>query len=195
MPLADSGRQLDQGADVMAKILIVYFSVKGQTLGPGMKIIDREKGNTAIAAEFIHQAVGGDMFEIKAAKEYPRDHMLLIEEAKRELDSGTRVPLKEYPEEGIEEYDTIFLGYPNWRNTMPMVMFTFLEHYDWTGKRIITFCTNEGSGLGSSVDDIRRSAKGADVTYGISIRGSQVKNMEERISAWAKSAISITGGN
>ena len=114
----------------MANILTVYFSMKGQTIGPGMKIAYQEKGNTKIAAEFIQKAVGGELFEIEADRNYSEDHMVLIDEAKQELNAGTRVPVKRYPD-ALEQYDTIFLGYPNWWNTMPMVLFTFLEHYDW----------------------------------------------------------------
>lgn len=172
----------------MAKAITIFFSIKGQTLGAGMKIIEQEKGNTAIAAELIHNAIGGKLFEIEAARVYSKDHMVLINESKQELQEETRVEVKKYPE-SLDDYDTIFLGYPNWWNTMPMVMFTFLEHYDRTDKRIIPFCTNEGSGFGESVRDIKKIAKGADVKDGISLTGSQVKNMEERISAWTKGQI------
>ena len=154
----------------MANILTVYFSMKGQTIGPGMKIAYQEKGNTKIAAEFIQKAVGGELFEIEADRNYSEDHMVLIDEAKQELNAGTRVPVKRYPD-ALEQYDTIFLGYPNWWNTMPMVLFTFLEHYDWTGKRIIPFCTNEGSGIGDSVRDIKKICTGADVEAGASFTG------------------------
>lgn len=170
----------------MAKILTVYFSMKGQTIGPGMQIVNLEKGNTAAAAEFIQQAIGGDLFEIEADRNYSEDHMILIDEAKRELTAGTRVPVKQYPND-LEQYDTIFLGYPNWWNTMPMVLFTFLEHYDWTGKRIIPFCTNEGSGVGDSIRDIKRICKGADVDHGISFTGSRVRDSKKQIIEWAKS--------
>lgn len=172
----------------MSKILTVYFSIKGQTIGPGMTITNQEKGNTKMAAEFIHNAVGGDLVEIEAAKVYPEDHMELIDIAKKELNSHTRVEVKNYPDNFVE-YDTVFFGYPNWWNTMPMVMFTFLEHYDWTGKRLIPFCTSEGSGFGSSIEDIKSTAKNADVKEGISLKGSQVKNMESKISDWAKGQI------
>lgn len=172
----------------MAKIITIYFSKKGQTIGPGMKIIWQEKGNTEIAAEFIKEAVGGELFEVEADRAYAEDHMALIEEAKRELQDGTRVPVKHYPAD-LEQYDTIFLGYPNWWNTMPMVLFTFLEHYDWNGKRIIPFCTNEGSGLGDSVRDIKRICKGADVNGGASFTGSTVSASKAKISQWAKSKI------
>ncbi len=172
----------------MAKILIVYFSMKGQTIGPGMKIACQEKGNTKIAAEFIQKAVGGDLFEIKADRVYSQNHMVLIDEAKQELNAGTRVPVKRYPD-ALEQYNTIFLGYPNWWNTMPMVLFTFLEHYDWTGKRIIPFCTNEGSGIGDSVQDIKKICKGADVDSGASFTGSHVSSSEAKIAEWAKNRL------
>lgn len=169
----------------MANILTVYFSMKGQTIGPGMKIAYQEKGNTKIAAEFIQKAVGGELFEIEADRNYSEDHMVLIDEAKQELNAGTRVPVKRYPD-ALEQYDTTFLGYPNWWNTMPMVLFTFLEHYDWTGKRIIPFCTNEGSGIGDSVRDIKKICTGADVEAGASFTGSRVSSFEAKIAEWAK---------
>lgn len=172
----------------MANILTVYFSLKGQTIGPGMKIANLEKGNTAVAAEYIHDAVGGGIFEIETVKTYLKDHMKMIQEAKEELESGTRVELKSFPED-FQKYDTIFLGYPNWWNTLPMPVVTFLEHFDWTGKRIIPFCTNEGSGLGESVNAIRRICVGADVDAGASFQGSKVRNSGKKITEWAKSRL------
>ena len=171
----------------MANIITIYFSIKGQTIGPGMKLTHLDKGNTAVAAEFIQKAVGGDLFEIEADRAYSEDHMVLTKEAKQELENGTRVPAKFYPD--LSRYDTVYLGYPNWWNTMPMVLFTFLEHYDWTGKRIIPFCTNEGSGLGNSVSDIKKLCPDAEVDEGASFTGSQVRESEGKIAGWAKSRL------
>ena len=79
------------------KILTVYFSLKGETIAPGMKVVNLEKGHTAQAAEYIQQAVGGDLFEVKTVKEYIKDHMKMIYEAKDELTKGIRPELKALP--------------------------------------------------------------------------------------------------
>ena len=171
----------------MANIITIYFSMKGQTIGPGMKMTNLDKGNTAVAAEFIQKAMGGDLFEIEADRTYSEDHMVLIKEAKQELENGTRVTVKSYP--NLSRYDTVYLGYPNWWNTMPMVLFTFLEHYDWTGKRIIPFCTNEGSRLGNSVADIMKLCPGVEVDEGASFTGSQVRELEGKIAGWAREKV------
>lgn len=172
----------------MEKILIAFFSLKGETIAPGMKIVNLEKGNTAVAAEYIWKAVGGDLFEIETVKTYMKDHMKMIYEAKAELESGIRVEVKGYPE-NFNEYDIVYLGYPNWWNTMPMPVVTFLEHMDWKGKRIIPFCTSEGSGQGNSIADMKKICIGADIDIGGAFIGSQVKGSEEKISAWAKSRL------
>lgn len=72
---------------------------------------------------------------------------------------------------------------------MPMPVVTFLEHFDWNGKRIIPFCTNEGSGIGNSIADMKKICIGADIDNGGSFIGSQVRNSEEKIVAWAKSRL------
>ena len=171
------------------KILTVYFSLKGETIAPGMKVVNLEKGHTAQAAEYIQQAVGGDLFEVKTVKEYIKDHMKMIYEAKDELTKGIRPELKALPDQ-FEQYDTVFLGYPNWWNTLPMPVVSFLEKLDWTGKRIIPFNTSEGSGLGKSVDRIREICKGATVEDGFALKGSQVDKQQAEIAAWAKEQLS-----
>ena len=91
--------------------------------------------------------------------------------------------------ESIEEYDTIFVGYPNWWGTMPMPVFTFLEHYDFTGKVLLPFCTNEGSGMGNSERDLKRICKGALVKPGLAIHGAEVKESQGKILSWLKKYI------
>ncbi len=67
---------------------------------------------------------------------------------------------------------------------MPMAVYTFLEHYDWQGKTIHPFCTNEGSGLSNTEQDIRRAAKGAQVARGLSLRGSEVEGAKPKLEQW-----------
>ncbi len=168
------------------KNLIIYFSHKGQTYCNGL-IKNLEKGNTLVAAEFIKEAVGGDLFEIESKEEYPDDHYALIDVARHELKNDVRPEVKTYLD-SIDGYDNIFLGYPNWWGTMPMALFTFLEKYNWKGKRIIPFCSNEGGGLGSSIRDIKSICIDAKVEEGFSVLGYKTLESEGMIKDWAKKA-------
>ena len=168
----------------MANVLIVYYSRKGQNYWNG-SIKNITKGNTERVAEFIQDAVGGDLFEIDTVNPYDEDYYVCIEEAKKELHEGARPELKKYMD-NLDAYGTIFVGYPNWWGTMPMAMFTFLEHYDLSGKRIIPFCTNEGSGMGSSERDLKKICTGATVEKGLSIHGAEAESSGSKVSSWAK---------
>lgn len=172
----------------MASILIAYFSMKGQTIGPGMRIVNQDKGNTQMVAETIQKTVGGDLFEIVPDKTYSTDHMALIEEAKRELNAGTRVPVKGYPND-MSKYDVVFIGFPNWWNSLPMPVVTFLENTDLSGKKVIPFVTSEGSGWGSTLSEVKSLAKGASIGEGLSLQGSKAKSSEKKIVEWAKKQI------
>ena len=164
--------------------LIAYYFRKGQNYWNG-NIVDQAKGNTERAAEFVQKAVGGNLFEIETVRTYSKDYHACTVEAKAELQEGARPELKAYPD-SLDAYDTIFVGYPNWWGTMPMAVWTFLERFDMTGKKIVPFCTNEGSGMGSSERDLKKICKGAEIVPGLSVHGSEVTRSEERIAAWAK---------
>lgn len=171
----------------MSKTLIVYYSRKGENYVNGsVKIL--AKGNTEVVAEMIAGLTGGDLFEIDTVKPYAADYYTCIEEAKAELHQNARPELKAYPD-SLDEYDTIFVGYPNWWGTMPMPVFTFLEHFDLTGKRILPFCTNEGSGMGSSERDLKRICKGAKVESGLSIHGAEAANSRSKVEAWVRNLV------
>lgn len=163
--------------------LIVYYSRKGENYFSG-QIKSIVKGNTAYVAEFIQEAVGGDLFEIETITPYPADYYACTDAAKVELRAKARPEIKGFVE-GMDSYDTIFIGYPSWWGTCPMCVFTFLEHYDLTGKRIVPFCTNEGSGLGTSIRDLKKVCKGATVEDGLSIPGSQAADSQAIVAAWA----------
>ena len=142
-------------------------------------------GNTERVAEFVAEATGGNLFEIETVKEYDTDYNRRIDEAKAELQADARPKIKAAPE-SLDAYDTIFLGYPNWWGTCPMCVFTFLERYDLAGKRIIPFCTNEGSGMGGSEKHLKKICAGATVERGLSITGNRAAQSKDKVQAWAR---------
>ena len=168
--------------------LTIYFSMKGQTIAPGMQIVNLEKGHTAVVAETIRQAVGGDLFAIETVRPYEEDHMKMIYQAKEELEQGIRPALKTIPAT-LEPYDVIFLCYPNWWNTLPMPVLAFLEQLEWNGKRILPVNTSEGGGAGQSVAKIREICTGAVIDPVYELIGSQVDSSLPAIEAWAKEAV------
>lgn len=167
----------------MSSVLTVYYSRKGENYFGG-SIRSIAKGNTERVAEYIQKAVGGDLFELETVREYAKDYHECTEEAMAEKKSNARPALKKLPE-SIDQYDTIFLDYPNWWGTAPMAVFTFLDAFDFTGKTIVPFCTNEGSGMGTSEKDIRKECPGANVASGLSIRESDAERSETKTAAWA----------
>ena len=171
----------------MAKLLTAFFSMTGETYANG-KIVDLDKGYTQIAAEYIQEAVGGDLFRIEQVRTYSSDHMKMIQEAKEELLSDARPELKHYPE-SIDEYDTVVLSFPNWWNTLPMPVVTFLTRYDFSGKKIIPFNTSGGGGFGSSIAAIKKYAAGAEVTDGMTVPGTKVEESKMQIQDCAKAQV------
>ena len=170
----------------MSKKLVAYFSHKGENYSKG-KIVNLKKGNTEIAAEMISSIIDADIFEIIADKKYPIKYDDCIEIAKKELRENSKIKLKQ--DIDIKEYDTIFVGYPDCWGTMPMPVWTFLEGKDFTDKKILPFCTHEGSGLGKSESDIKKLTSGAEVLKGLAINGSEVNSSEEKIREWLEEVL------
>ena len=140
-------------------------------------------GNTEIVTDLMKDLIEADTFRIEMKEPYSPVYMTCIEEAKRDLRAKARPELVSMPD-SIEGYDTIVLAYPNYWGTMPMAVFTFLEHYDFSGKTILPLCTNEGSGMGGSERDIKRSCPGATVKSGLSITGSSAANSKGAVQRW-----------
>lgn len=171
----------------MAKALVVYYSRKGENFMPGgIQVL--EKGNTAFAAEYIQKALDADIFEVDTVKPYAENYKACCGEAIAEVKAHARPAIKGYVDD-ISGYDTIFVCYPNWCGTAPMCIFTFLEHYDLTGKKLAPLCTNEGSGMANSEKDIQAACPGAILAPGLSIKGHQAKDSEEIIAAWARKVV------
>lgn len=171
----------------MANNLILYYSRKGENYVNG-NIQSLEKGNTERCAEYIRDAVGGDLFEIETVKDYSEDYMTCTEEAKAELQQKARPELKQYLD-SIEAYDNVFICGPCWWGTFPMAVFTQLEKLDWKGKKVMALMTHEGSGLGSCQRDLKSTCAGAKFGKGLAVRGADAPRAEKKVASWASSQV------
>ena len=153
--------ETEMTTDSNAKKLVVFFSHTGENYNVG----NIEKGNTHIIADMIADATGADIFEIVPEKGYPHDdYNECIEIAKEELQRDARPAVK--GDVRIEDYDVIFIGYPNWWGNPPMCVYTFIEKHDWNGKTVIPFITHEGSGMGGTDRKIASACEGANTLTG-----------------------------
>ena len=150
------------------KILVAYFSWSG---------------NTRDIANQIQKVTGGDIFEIQEVDSYSKNYNEVLARAKQEIRSGEMPELKERLAT-IEKYDIIFIGYPNWWNTFPAPVLTFLNEYDFKGKTIIPFCTHGGGGAGRSFREIAKQFPGANVLDGFSINGYSVNGNNNEVINW-----------
>lgn len=166
----------------MSDKLIAFYSRAGENYVNGM-IKTLEVGNTEVAAGIISELTGADSFKIEQVQSYSNDYNECIAQAQSDQKRDARPELKSYPD-SIDAYDTIYLGFPNYWSTMPMAVFTFLEHFDFTGKTIKPFCTHEGSGMGSSVSDIKNMCPSAKVDKGLAIHGGSVQRARKDIEKW-----------
>jgi flavodoxin len=151
------------------KILVAYFSYSG---------------NTREIANQIHKSVGGDIFEIQTVQQYPSNRDAILKQARQELDSSYKPPLK--TTEDIKSYDIVFIGYPNWWSSIPAPVRTFLSQNDFSGKIIVPFCTHGGSGSGHSVKDISTLCPKSTLLTDIAIVGKDVKASQSKISEWLR---------
>lgn len=172
-------------------ILIAYFSVPetdGTDTVAGASRVATENGvvgNCQFIAQAIQQAVNGDLFAIETVQEYPGTHQPLLDFAYEELRQDARPELSSEIE-NLDDYDVIFLGYPNWNAELPMPLYTFLETYDFSGKTIIPFVTHGGSGFSRTISTIADLQPNATVlTDGLSISRNNVSNAAQEAMDWA----------
>lgn len=175
---ADAGSEgspgpADGGEAAGSKTLVAYFSLAGEQYAVGVI----EEGNTSIIAHMIADQTGADLFEIEAATPYPQTHSELLDVSQQEMAENAR-PEFVGDVENWEDYDTVFIGYPNWWGDMPMIVYHFLESHDWGGKTVVPFCTHGGSGLSgteSTIEDIT----GGTMMDGFAISGETAQNDRE----------------
>lgn len=165
----------------MAKLIVFYSRAGENYFGGQYRTV--AVGNTEKVAVQIAQAVGGTMFQIRQRVPYADEYATCIRQAKADQQRKARPQLVSLPE-SLDGYDEIYLGYPNYWGDMPMVVYTFLEAFDWTGKIIYPFCTHEGSGLSATEQKIATLCTGAHVAEGLAIRGSDAEDCSGRVRAW-----------
>lgn len=146
---------MGEAAASKAKALIVYYSWSG---------------NTKQIADEIQKQTGADVFEIVPETPYTKDYDTLV------AISGKI--------NGFENYDVVFVGFPNWWSDLPMVLYTFFEAYDFSGKKIVPFCTSGGGGFAGSMKAIQSLEPNADLLDGLHINGSQARNAQDEVKGW-----------
>jgi flavodoxin len=167
----------------MSRNLVIYYSRRGQNYLGG-DIVELEKGNAEQIAEFISEATGADVFEVRTVKQYPEDYIKCTEVAQEELKMNERPRLREYLTD-VDVYDNIFIVGPCWWGTYPMAMFSQLEELNFKGKKVLPVMTHEGSGLGSCERDLKRTCKGAKIKKGLAVQGSAVAASKQTVADWA----------
>lgn len=162
--------------------VVVYFSRTGEQYGVGVI----EKGNTAIVADAIVEQTGADSFEILPKNDnYPTTYNELTDVAKEEQNQNARPEIKDILQ-NFEQYDTIYLGYPIWWGDLPMICYTFLESYDFSGKTIIPFCTHAGSGNAGTQSKIQSAVPKATVKDVLAITGTDTQNNSDSVKTSVK---------
>lgn len=176
-----------------AKNLVVYFSMPEATDPNNMSreeelstvVINGEVlGNTQYVAYVIEQNTGADVFRIEPVTPYPLDHSELEDITQKEQQENVR-PEIAGKVENMDQYDTVFFGFPNWYYDMPQIMYSFLDQYDLSGKTIVPFVTSGGSGFSNAISEIGEMEPDADViTDGLSISRNVVQDAEQDIIEW-----------
>lgn len=184
---------LSEPEAVHGEVLIAYFTVPetdgvDTIAGASRVVVDEEiLGNTQYIAQLIHQSVGGDLFEINTKQEYPGSHDPLLEFAFEEKEKNARPELAAHID-NFDEYDTIFIGYPNWNADLPMPLYSFFEEYDFSGKTVIPFVTHGGSGFSRTVDTIAELEPEATmIKDGLSLSRNNVAEAQNDVTNWIQS--------
>ena len=175
-----------------AKILTVYFTMPEtdgtDAVSGASRIVENGDvvGNTQFVAQQIQDTAGGDLFQIETTKTYPGDHDALVDEASQEQDEDVRPELSSEID-NFDQYDVVFVGYPNWWGDIPQAMYTFFDTYDFSGKTIIPFVTHGGSGFSDTISSIETLEPDAEVvSSGLSIARDDVADAGDDIKTWVE---------
>jgi flavodoxin len=174
------------------KILIAYFTQPENTSGTdavsgaSVQISGGQKiGNIEFVAKMIQEKTGGEFFEIKTQNQYPKTHNALLDYTQKELGDRQKPRLSTHIS-NMNEYDIIFIGYPIWWYTLPMVIYSFLDEYDLSGKTVIPFCVHGGSGFADTIRRITEQEPRAKMLEGFTVSRNTVARSERDVTAWLR---------
>lgn len=171
-------------------VLIAYFSwAQNAVMADGADAVTSpsvsDPGNVQQLAGWIQEETGGDLFSIQVTDPYPGDWDACLERANQERGDNARPQLAEPQVEGLEQYNTVFLGYPNWWYGVPMALLSFLEQNDLSGKDVYLFCSHGTGGLARSVEQITEAAPEAVISQNIfDCYEEEAPAAQEDIQAW-----------
>lgn len=187
----------NQSSEIKAngKVLVVYFTyaenanlpdnVDASTRASVQKVDGKITGNTALVASQIQKDLNADIFSIQTVNKYPATYDETVNVGKQEQAEKAR-PQLATKIDNIADYDTIFIGYPNWWGDMPMALYSFFEQYDLSGKKIIPFSTSGGSGLSNTVDEIKQLEPNATVEGATTFSAQSTSDAKDEVSSWLK---------
>lgn len=155
------------------KILIAYFSYEGHTRG---------------IAEKIQRITGGDLFEIRPEQAYSTDYDMTERQARQEVKNGFRPVLAEQPQD-MAQYDTVFIGTPNWFNKIAPAVASFLAEHDFSGKTVVPFCTHGGNGATRVAADLRNYLPDVQIAGCLDILEDGGRGADAKVQEWIDAII------
>lgn len=165
-----------------ARVLVAYFSRAGENYHyGGRRFLD--VGNTEVLVGMIRDRITCDVYRIEAAEPYSDDYDDTVDRNVREQDADAR-PAIANPLPDIAGYDVVLLGSGLWNVRPPMIMRTFADGLDFTGKTVLPVVTYAVSGLGNAPDEYTEACPGATIGDGIAVRGEEVRDAGDAVTSW-----------
>jgi flavodoxin len=165
-------------------VLLAYFSRPGENYWNGGRR-NLRVGNTEVLAGTIADRLDCDVHRIEAADPYSEDYDETVQRNVREQNSDARPGIAN-PLDSIDRYDTILLASPIWNVRAPLIMSTFAERYDFSGKTVLPVTTHVMSGLGTTSEDYAQVCRGARISTSLAVRGEDVRDAARAVDAWLR---------
>lgn len=189
-PESENTKQTENSSGKEGKILIAYFTaaensgVDAVSSASYTTINNTAVGRLRAVADMIQENAGGDLFSIRTSVVYPADGQELIDFASDEQESDARPELTSQIK-NLDEYETVFVGFPTWWYDMPQVMYSFFDEYDFSGKTIIPFNVHNGSGFSGTIETIEELEPDASVvTDGFTVSEQDVADAADDVADW-----------